>query len=260
MIFSFLSVNAQDCVDLLSKINSSIEKAQLNIDKMLVSSEQPKYIETFILYPVLNRHYLKSKNRDTLFIRRFPDFSRVVWCYKNTCFDNNKYTALTREKVVESIESNEIKNSYERENICMLCNKFKLDSVQLQKIIEFPDTNDYALLHKALQLVNLKANNCISAQFYNKYSSVLLDTIYKKFVLNERPKNNDLYIESLLMMSLLDENINLSDKYYEFILNTQTIDGGWRFDENQDNSNGHTTITTYWALLDFRKKILKMIK
>lgn len=252
--------NAQDCKDLLSKINSSIAKAQLNIDGMLVTSEQPKYIETFILYPVLNRHYFKSKNRDTLFIRKFPDFSRVVWCFKNTCFANNKYTSLSRDKTIDNIESNNIKNSYDRENICMLCNKYKLDSLQLQKIIEYPDTNDYALLHKALQLVNLKANNCVSTQFFDKYKIILLDSICGKYIFNQTIIRNDLYIEALLMISILDERINLSDEYYEYMINTQTNDGGWKFDENQETSNGHTTIIAYWTLLDIRKKILEFVK
>ena len=115
---------SQDCGLILSDVNNAIKYAQHNLDSTLNSSEQPGYIEAYLIYPVISRYYNKTKNKDTAFIRKFQDFERTVWCFKGTCFNNSRSFYLGKKEILDKIKNNDLKDSYQRETICMLCDKY----------------------------------------------------------------------------------------------------------------------------------------
>lgn len=261
-------VNAQECAKFKEDIDKSVYLIQHQLDSIIKSSGQPDYIESYIIYPVIKRYYSKSKNKDTIYVKKFGDFARTVWCFKGTCFNNNKTFYLNKSEVSEKIKSNDIGNSYLRETICMLCDIYHLDTVSAKKILEYTDTtdtemntnaNNYSLLHKSLQLVNLKQNKCINQQIYDRYRYSLIDTIYKRFVnpfLVLTTENNftksdyNLFTEAILMIGVLDEQINISDEIYQYMINNIL------YRNPSDNfMDGHATIVTLWTLLDVQKKI-----
>ncbi len=272
--FSF----SQNCEVMLANVNNAIQHAQHNLDSTLKASGQPEYIESYIVYPVISRYYNKTKNKDTALIRRFPDFERSVWCYKGTCFNNNRSFYLNKKEILDKIKNNDLRDGYQRETICMLCDKYLLDTIAVIKLLDYEDTLNvsensnaicYTLLHKVLQLSALKTNKCIDKNLFERYQFRLTNKIYSKFVdtylfSKERdtlPSNNyDLFAESVLMISILDDKINISDNLYDDIIKNQHSDGGWSINTTDLNSSGHTTVVCLWALLDYQKKLTNVIK
>ena len=147
------------------------------------------------------------------------------------------------------------------------------------KLMNYSDTsnntenvnaNNYSLLHKALQLTSFKANKCIGTSLFERYKFSLIDTIYNKFTkpyFLAKEENNissansfDLFSESLLMISILDDKINISDDLYNYVINSQLPNGGWGINNDNSGSNGHATIVSLWVLLDLHKKLISVAK
>lgn len=274
--FWFQTMQAQSCDSLLKRIDIAIKRAENNLDSIIRYEEIPKSPEIFVVYSVVNRYYNSKyiKQKDTTLIRKFRDFQRVTWCFRGVCFNNNRAFNLGKSQILEKIQNNDLRNSVERETICVLCDKYNLDSTFIIKLLDYEDTtnlvenanaHNYGLLHRALQLTNLQNNKCITNEIFNRYSYPLIDTIHNTFIINNESdgfKINafDLFSEAVLMISVLDKNINLSDDYYRRILDMQLPDGGWSMVENSKISNNHTTMVSLWALLEYKKKLKSFSK
>lgn len=265
---------AEDCMELLKFVDNAVTKAQHNMDSVLQMTDKPDYLETYLIYPVISRHYRKSKNRDTAFVRKYEDLGKTVWCYKGTCFNNNKSFYLSKKQVADKIMNNDLRDGYLRETLCMLCDKYVLDTNEIAKLLGYNDTlsdylnvnaANYALLHKALQLANLKKQKCINNDFFNRYKITLTDTIFRSFIstypvsglqVADAPDNAyDLFAEGILMISILDDKVSISDELYEKLIVSQLSDGGWGGQAGATSSNGHSTIVSLWALMDLQYKL-----
>lgn len=269
------SVFAQNCNDFKKLVTESVRKTTLLLDSTLNGSTKPDYFESLIVYPVLKRYYNKQKTNDSAIVKKYDDFARTIWCYKGVCFNNKKTFYLSKKQIEEKMRSGESLSNYERESICMLCNKYLKDTIQLKIILDFSFKNDlienenaanYGLLHKSLQLANLKFNKCISDDLFNRYKVLFIDTIYRKFIFpfvqpvdqnKNVSKNTDLFSEALLMISILDDEINISEELYTLLLDLQLNNNAWASATNSYTPDGHTTIVSYWVLLDLKKKLLK---
>lgn len=264
--------SAQSCDSMFNRINVAILKAEQYIDNVLYNNfdKKAKYIEAYIVYPVIKRSYYKNlKTTDTAIVKKIDDFNKVIWCFNGNCFNNNT-AFLNKSELLDKINSNDLNSNTLRESVCMLCNKYNLDTLAIIKILDYSDTtafysnensNNYALLHKALQVYNLHYLKCIPNNLYDRYKSSLIDTIYNSFILKYDTnihfdeKGYDLFTEAILMLSLLDEKVNLSDHYYEKLLMNQLKNGAWPLVEKSNNVNQHTTILSYWSLLVLRNKL-----
>ena len=185
------------------------------------------------------------------------------------CLNNNKNYYLQKNEIISKIKSNEIADNYFRETVCALCNQYKLDSNQLKTILDFNDTtyfNKFSLLHKVLQLKNLNYNKCISKEIYTRYKTQLLDTICKLYINTknvtfavQNNNNNisdfDAFVEAVLMISLLDDQPNISDELIAIVLNSQNQVGNWQIEEQNVKSNEHTTLVAFWLLLNEQQKL-----
>jgi len=249
-------VRGQSCADIEKKVNLRIKKYSRHVDSIFQYDEHPAYIETFILYPVLKRYYQHSKYRDTAYIRKFPDFGNVVWCFRGTCFGNNKGGSLKKEVVKENLEKGDLANSYLRETACMLCNQYKLPDTVFHKLISYTDTsNPYAFLHKALQLNNLWYNKCVEKSFYDSTRYMLIDTL-SKIVLADTLTGKvsvDVQIEATLMLSVLDDQLNLSDEVYSDLL-VRVLENE-KADYKDNQIQAHSQAVVFWMLLEYQKKL-----
>ena len=269
IFFNHYFISAQTCAERTMEIDIAAKKSLAFYDQFFKSNEKIGYLETFILYPVLQRKYVNKKFRDTSLINKFEDLKRMIWCFDGLCLSNNKNYYLQKNEIISKIKSNEIADNYFRETVCALCNQYKLDSNQLKIILDFNDTtyyNKFSLLHKVLQLKNLNYNKCISKEIYTKYKTQLIDTICKLYIntknVNDAVQNKstnivdfDIFSEAVLMISLLDDQPNISDELYTIILNTQNAAGVWQIAEQNVKSNEHTTLVALWLLLDERQKL-----
>ncbi len=270
------AVFSQDCNEFKSLVDESVKKVSVLLDSTLNGNSKPDYFESLIVYPVLNRYYNKQKSNDSIIVKKYSDLARTIWCFKGVCFNNNKTFYQSKKQIEDKLASNESLTSYQRESVCMLCNKYLKDTTQIKKILDYTINADlvenenaanYGLLHKPLQLVNLKAGKCISNELFNRYKVTLIDTIYRKFIspfiqssdLNNQDdsKNIDLFSEALLMISILDDEVNISEDLYLLLLDRQLPNNGWASKIESFTPNGHTTIVAYWVLLDLKKKLLK---
>lgn len=252
------NVHAQSCADLEKKIDVRIKNYSKYVDSVFQYDEHPAYIETFILYPVLKRYYQHTKYRDTAYIRKFPDFGNVTWCFRGTCFGNNRGGSLKKEVVKEKVEKGDLSNSYLRETACMLCNQYKLPDTAFHKLIGYTDTsNSYAFLHKALQLNNLWYNKCVGKPFYDSTRYALMDTLSKIAVADTLTGkiSFDVQLEAALMLSVLDEQLNLSDEVYNDLLMRMSEKENEKVTYEQQQTYAHSQTVVFWLLLEYQKKL-----
>ncbi|MBK6276312.1 MAG: hypothetical protein IPF58_17215 [Saprospirales bacterium] len=155
IFFNCYIISAQTCAEHNIKLNFATKKTLTYYEQFLKSNEKIGYLETFILYPVLQRKYINKKYKDSTLVNKFEDLKRMIWCFDGLCLNNNKNYYLQKNEIISKIKSNEIADNYFRETVCALCNQYKLDSNQLKTILDFNDTtyfNKFSLLHKVLQL------------------------------------------------------------------------------------------------------------
>lgn len=269
IFFNCYIISAQTCAEHSIKLNFATKKTLTYYEQFLKSNEKIGYLETFILYPVLQRKYINKKYKDSTLVNKFEDLKRMIWCFDGLCLNNNKNYYLQKNEIISKIKSNEIADNYFRETVCALCNQYKLDSNQLKTILDFNDTtyfNKFSLLHKVLQLKNLNYNKCISKEIYTRYKTQLLDTICKLYINTnnvtfavQNNNNNisdfDAFVEAVLMISLLDDQPNISDELIAIVLNSQNQVGNWQIEEQNVKSNEHTTLVAFWLLLNEQKKL-----
>ena len=269
IFFNCYIISAQTCAEHNIKLNFATKKTLTYYEQFLKSNEKIGYLETFILYPVLQRKYINKKYKDSTLVNKFEDLKRMIWCFDGLCLNNNKNYYLQKNEIISKIKSNEIADNYFRETVCALCNQYKLDSNQLKTILDFNDTtyfNKFSLLHKVLQLKNLNYNKCISKEIYTRYKTQLLDTICKLYINTNnvtfavQDNNNnisdfDAFVEAVLMISLLDDQPNISDELIAIVLNSQNQVGNWQIEEQNVKSNEHTTLVAFWLLLNEQQKL-----
>lgn len=269
IFFNYCFISAQTCAEHNIKLNFATKKTLTYYEQFLKSNEKIGYLETFILYPVLQRKYINKKYKDSTLVNKFEDLKRMIWCFDGLCLNNNKNYYLQKNEIIYKIKSNEIADNYFRETVCALCNQYKLDSNQLKTILDFNDTtyfNKFSLLHKVLQLKNLNYNKCISNEIYTRYKTQLLDTICKLYIntnnvtfavqnINNNIADFDAFVEAVLMVSLLDDQPNISDELIAIVLNSQNQVGNWQIEEQNVKSNEHTTLVAFWLLLNEQKKL-----
>lgn len=269
IFFNCYIISAQTCAEHNIKLNFATKKTLTYYEQFLKSNEKIGYLETFILYPVLQRKYINKKYKDSTLVNKFEDLKRMIWCFDGLCLNNNKNYYLQKNEIISKIKSNEIADNYFRETVCALCNQYKLDSNQLKTILDFNDTtyfNKFSLLHKVLQLKNLNYNKCISKEIYTRYKTQLLDTICKLYINTnnvtfavQNNNNNisdfDAFVEAVLMISLLDDQPNISDELIAIVLNSQNQVGNWQIEEQNVKSNEHTTLVAFWLLLNEQQKL-----
>ncbi len=269
IFFNCYIISAQTCAEHNIKLNFATKKTLTYFEQFLKSNEKIGYLETFILYPVLQRKYINKKYKDSTLVNKFEDLKRMIWCFDGLCLNNNKNYYLQKNEIISKIKSNEIADNYFRETVCALCNQYKLDSNQLKTILDFNDTtyfNKFSLLHKVLQLKNLNYNKCISKEIYTRYKTQLLDTICKLYINTknvtfavQNNNNNisdfDAFVEAVLMISLLDDQPNISDELIAIVLNSQNQVGNWQIEEQNVKSNEHTTLVAFWLLLNEQQKL-----
>lgn len=269
IFFNCYIISAQTCAEHNIKLNFATKKTLTYYEQFLKSNEKIGYLETFILYPVLQRKYINKKYKDSTLVNKFEDLKRMIWCFDGLCLNNNKNYYLQKNEIISKIKSNEIADNYFRETVCALCSQYKLDSNQLKTILDFNDTtyfNKFSLLHKVLQLKNLNYNKCISKEIYTRYKTQLLDTICKLYINTnnvtfavQNNNNNisdfDAFVEAVLMISLLDDQPNISDELIAIVLNSQNQVGNWQIEEQNVKSNEHTTLVAFWLLLNEQQKL-----
>ena len=269
IFFNCYIISAQTCAEHNIKLNFATKKTLTYYEQFLKSNEKIGYLETFILYPVLQRKYINKKYKDSTLVNKFEDLKRMIWCFDGLCLNNNKNYYLQKNEIISKIKSNEIADNYFRETVCALCNQYKLDSNQLKTILDFNDTtyfNKFSLLHKVLQLKNLNYNKCISKEIYTRYKTQLLDTICKLYIntnnvtfavqnINNNISDFDAFVEAVLMISLLDDQPNISDELIAIVLNSQNQVGNWQIEEQNVKSNEHTTLVAFWLLLNEQQKL-----
>lgn len=260
---------AQTCSDRYLQTDAGIQKAVTYFDQFIKTKTAPAYIESFISYPVLTRKYINKKFKDSVVVNRIEDLQKVVWCFDGLCLNNNKNFYLSKNEVTSKLKQHDIADNYFRESVCALCTQYKPDSNQIKSILDYNDTtyfNPYSMLHKVLQLKNLDYNKCISKELFARYKTQLTDTISKLYIQTENVlssmystnlsiTNLDVFTEAVLMISLLDDQQNISDNLYDIVLNTQTANGTWQVSANNVKLNEHATLVSLWLLLDYREKL-----
>lgn len=256
-LISSTNVKAQDCKQLIKNINDRIEYYSAYIDNEFTKTENQPYLETYIMYPVLNRYYRHSKYMDTMYLRKYPDFAQVIFGFRGVYFANNKYKYFKPQEVISKTNNNDYGNEYFINSVCMLCSQYKLPDSVLYKMISVVDTsNQYAFLHKALQLDNAWYNKCIAKKYYDSIRIPLVDSLMKMVIPYPNPPNAniDVQLEAALMASILDAKQNISDEVYEALyqtfFNTKPIDV---------KQYAHSIIVLYWLLNDYKKKIFNTI-
>ncbi|MBK6276311.1 MAG: hypothetical protein IPF58_17210 [Saprospirales bacterium] len=72
---------------------------------------------------------------------------------------------------------------------------------------------------------------------------------------NNNISDFDAFVEAVLMISLLDDQPNISDELIAIVLNSQNQVGNWQIEEQNVKSNEHTTLVAFWLLLNEQQKL-----
>lgn len=129
--------------------------------------------------------------------------------------------------------------------IALYCDQLKPDSGTFFPILRREMvTGDYRLTHALLAYVWLAEHHCFSSGEMQFLKEELISSNYR--LVARFPDWIDLKIESAALLQASGEE--LPEVWVKDLIGAQQVDGGWRKDKHQSQSEGHATLLALWLL------------
>jgi hypothetical protein len=129
--------------------------------------------------------------------------------------------------------------------IALYCDQLKPDSGTFFPILrQEMVTGDYRLTHALLAYVWLTEHQCFSAEDMQFLRDELISSNYS--LVARFPDWIDLKIESAALLQASGEELPVV--WVKDLIRAQQVDGGWRKDMHQSQSEGHATLLALWLL------------
>jgi len=113
------------------------------------------------------------------------------------------------------------------------------------------DAGGYELTHVALALRFLEENRCAIPKNIQDQNEFIIDGLVT--LINDPTTIPDLRYEAIAFLMLHDQHSRIKQTWIDQIISEQLKDGGWRRDSGSKESNDHTTILAFWALLEYSR-------
>lgn len=233
LIFFIFYMSIKNCVSnsiYASKINKAIELSEnfvnMNLDSL-------NYLNS--LYSYLNKKYdCNIYTTDVYkqeYMLKYLDFSNIL------NFDTTEYINIIDSLLIYDKISAKI-------IISLNCNSFLNDNIYklITDSINYDDY--YDITHTYFSIMHI----------YNTYNGTLFrdkkleKALIKKMenIINSENNSIDIKLEAITFLGLFN-NIKYINTNLDFILNSQQLDGSWKFEESKD-AILHTTLFGLWSL------------
>lgn len=234
-------------------IDSTLQKAnihlQLTIDKNEYSIASLNYPNR-IIYNYIQNKIGKKKSTSKNFPKNYIPFDideQEMYPYYNRLLDNKKYNLDSIKRYLDvhqlfdkalmwAIYSDRLKDTEYVHFANLLLNVYSQDN-----------SNIRGVAHASLMLKWMNDLNTIHL-INNKEA---LNQSYIQQSLSYLTKNtcfSDDGMEAVLILILLDRIDLINQQWINDIIIHQQLDGGWKWNDNQEQSHQHTSILAYWIL------------